>query len=135
MIRMFRVVCEEDQTVRMRGNFLCVVDKAAGTSIICFFNGKGQRVKLDYDVQAAVLELCSEMDAQRNIAVTRGDETASLRSAVKERDGKILQLKEDRQSQLGTGNMTLAGFCAWADRVKQLFVIGGKGDLGGINKG
>lgn len=122
MVKMFTVNDAEEIKLEMRGNFVKLVDKQAGLVEVRYVNVMGVLVHLNYDVQSAMLELFSELSAQRNIAVTYKDEAASLRGELKLRDGVVLQLKEDRK--VSTGNITLGGFVAWAERVKGLFVDG-----------
>jgi hypothetical protein len=121
MVKMIVVQRGEEIQLEMRGNFLRIVDRSRSQSEIAYVNGKGHIVHLDYDVQAAVIELFTEATGWKNVATTRGDEATSLRGVLRERDGVILQLKEDRKTAVGTGNITLGGFVAWGERVKDLF--------------
>jgi len=121
MVKLFTVERGEMIETRMRGNFVKIVSKERGESKVVFVNGKGDFCVLEYDVQAAVLDMFTETVSRQHLAVTRGDELITLRTVLKERDAVIAQLKEDRRVQVGTGNITLGGFVAWGERVKDLF--------------
>jgi hypothetical protein len=63
MVTIHTVENAKDVTTAMRGNFIKIVDKKTGTVSITFLNGKGKMpVTLDYDVQAAVLDLVGDRD-------------------------------------------------------------------------
>lgn len=67
-----------------QGNFIRLVDRGSGDSEIYYLTSKGIYIKLNYDVQGAVLELINERDSQARLAVNyksalRGIEEKNLR--------------------------------------------------------
>lgn len=71
MVTIFTVENAKDVTTAMRGNFIKIVDKKTGDVSITFLNGKGKLlVTMDYDVQAAVMDLHKERDYQMVQATT-----------------------------------------------------------------
>jgi hypothetical protein len=79
MVTIHTVENAKDVTTAMRGNFIKVVDKKTGDISITFLNGKGKLlVTLDYDVQAAVLDLVNDRDYQRRLAESFREEVRAI---------------------------------------------------------
>lgn len=122
MVKLFRIELGEEKGLWMRGNFIEVVDRKAHSAAVCFLDGKGREIDLPYDVQGAILEVFRALDCENRSAVSWQEECRTTRSALQELQGRIEQLKEDKGGQVATGNMTLGGFVAWAERVKGLWI-------------
>lgn len=122
MVKVIKVRLGDPRTIEQRGNFLEIVDKSAGNATICYLDGKGRELVLPYDVQGAVLDLGAQIRAMNNDRTIRAEELRTTRGSLQEAAGRLKQAKEDQAGQAGTGNMTLGGFVAWAERVKALWV-------------
>jgi hypothetical protein len=79
MVTIHTVENAKDVTTAMRGNFIKLVDKKTGDVSITFLNGKGKLlVTLDYDVQAAVLDLHADRDYQKRLAESFREEVRAM---------------------------------------------------------
>jgi hypothetical protein len=96
----------------MRGNFLKIVDKNAHDSVISFLNSKGKAIQLDYDVQAAVLEVFVELRVLEA-------EKKTLRAAIEGQMGKIKELEANPPP---IQEISLPKFLAYAERTKKLWM-------------
>ena len=116
MVTIFRASKSVDD-LEYRLNFVRL-DSGKGDLVFC--DGKGKKIPLPYDVQAAIIELHSELTAQRNIAVTRGDECRTLRSANQMLEGKLQAMKEEKASAIS--NVPVGVWIAITERAKKIFV-------------
>jgi hypothetical protein len=120
MVTIHTVENAKDVTTAMRGNFIKVVDKKSGTVSITFLNGKGKLlVTLDYDVQAAVLDLVNDRDYQKRLA-------ESFKTEVRGMEGRLAAVKPAPQPEVilegVRGDDSLSRWIAYAKVIKGLFV-------------
>jgi hypothetical protein len=119
MVTIHTVENAKDVTTAMRGNFIKIVDKKTGDISITFLNGKGKMlVTLDYDVQAAVLDLLNDRDYQKRLA-------ESFREEVRAIERRLAAIQAPQPAvipEVVRGDDSLAKWCAWTERVKKIFV-------------
>jgi hypothetical protein len=119
MVTIFTVENAKDVTTAMRGNFIKLVDKKTGDVSITFLNGKGKlMVTLDYDVQAAVLDLHADRDYQKRLAESFREEVRAI-----ERRLAAVQAPQPAVIPEGVrGDDSLSRWIAHARAIKGLFV-------------
>ena len=86
MVTIYTVEDLEMFRTNMRGNFIRFVNKKSGDTTILYLNGKGEKIFLDYDVQAAVLDLHTDRDSQMKAVVT-------LKAAVRGLEERVTDLQ------------------------------------------
>jgi hypothetical protein len=118
MVTIFTVENAKDVTTAMRGNFIKVVDKKTGNVSITFLNGKGKLlVTLDYDVQAAVLDLHADRDYQKRLAESFREEVRAMERRLATATAPTPVIPEGVR-----GDDSLSRWIAHARAIKGLFV-------------
>jgi hypothetical protein len=119
MVTIHTVENAKDVTTAMRGNFIKLVDKKTGDVSITFLNGKGKLlVTLDYDVQAAVLDLHGDRDYQLRLA-------ESFRAEVRAIERRLAAIQAPQPAAIPEvlrGDDSLSRWIAHARAIKGLFV-------------
>ena len=118
MVTIHTVENAKDVTTAMRGNFIKLVDKKTGDVSITFLNGKGKLlVTLDYDVQAAVLDLHGDRDYQLRLA-------ESFRAEVRAMERRLAAVKPPTPEipEGVRGDDSISRFIAHAKVIKGIFV-------------
>jgi streptomycin 6-kinase len=119
MVTIFTVENAKDVTTAMRGNFIKLVDKKSGDVSITFLNGKGKLlVTLDYDVQAAVLDLLNDRDYQKRLAESFREEVR----AIERRLAAIQAPQPAAIPEVLRGDDSLSRWIAYAKVIKGIFV-------------
>ena len=118
MVTIHTVENAKDVTTAMRGNFIKIVDKKTGTVSITFLNGKGKMpVTLDYDVQAAVLDLVGDRDH-----LTRLVRELKLRADLERLRDVVSDAKPASAPTEMRGDDSLSRWIAHARAIKGIFV-------------
>ena len=113
MVTLHTVGVNEQATFQMRGNFLKIVNKDAHDSVVSFLDAKGKIIHLEYDVQAAALDIFMELrvlEAERK----------TLRAAIDGMTGRIKDLESAKPPP--PQDESLPKWIAYAERIKRLWV-------------
>ena len=113
MVTLHTVGVNEQATFQMRGNFLKIVNKDAHDSVVSYLDTKGKIIQLEYDVQAAVLDIFMELRVLEA-------EKKTLRASI---DGKTERIKDLESVQPPPPqDESLPKWIAYAERIKKLWV-------------
>jgi len=115
MVNLYTVEVNDALDLSMRGNFLRIVNKETRDQKIVYLNGQGKQIVLDYDVQAAVLDICKEMSVMTA-------EKKTLRAALQGQAEKIARLESAPPPPIPPAqDESLPRWIAYAERIKKLW--------------
>ena len=112
MVALHTVGVNEQTTFQMRGNFLKIVNKDMHDSVVAYLDTKGKIIHLEYDVQAAVLDVFMELRVLEA-------EKKTFRATI---DGMTDRIKDLENVQPPPPqDESLPKWIAYAERIKRLW--------------